>query len=438
MNNMIPKILHYFWDGPEELPSNPTQWMEFIPGWKLNWLNLLNVTHPQKEELIKLEAWATLADVSRVQALIKHGGIYLDIDFTLCKPLDDLLGKAWVCVEGFTTIANGAMASPPDHPFFIELNRRLQRYDLVELVKSGYCNVAGPVLVSTLWKEMYGQWNDNVCLIGEIGDVNILPKRYFYPYSWNEDVCPPHEDSYAVHEWKARWKKPEVTNPNVTPEADLKANFTRTYFERKWGNEHPSGPGSLHENTVKDARFIRDKIREYYVDTLIDAPCGLFTWMESHFVTMDVATYFGMDIVPEIIELNNLKDIKVVSKVEHFFCVKDIVNEPILPFTATSLILCRECTQHLSDESTLKLLQNILNSKADYLIITNYCERKENRSSPTWGESLDNYGYREQNLDLPPYNLSLRADKIEDCLTYTHWDTVNYTPRYLSLYRLKH
>lgn len=207
---MIPKRIFYFWDGPLPCPPNPQQWAQMHPGWEIIKLNSADVHHPQRDWLVDECAWASLSDAARVRSMAMHGGVFLDVDFTLHLPLDSLLDKAFVCVEGATSIANGLLGAEAGNPFFVEYHRRIQEYDLVELSRQGIPNVAGPVLCSSLWREMCGPWpEDTVCEKGHDSPefpVRILPKRFFFPYSWNEAPCPPAPDSHGTHEWKARWK----------------------------------------------------------------------------------------------------------------------------------------------------------------------------------------------------------------------------------------
>ena len=112
----IPRILHYFWD--KDKPLSYTQqvcfdsWKEFASDFKLKrWdehafdMNSTAYTRYHFEQ----KSWALLSDYVRFHALVTEGGIYLDTDMQLVKPLDELLQN-----EAFI-----GFARPPKHPHHV-------------------------------------------------------------------------------------------------------------------------------------------------------------------------------------------------------------------------------------------------------------------------------------------------------------------------------
>lgn len=210
----------------------------------------------------------------------------------------------------------------------------------------------------------------------------------------------------------------------------IEKNYTDTYREARWGNIHLSGDGSTYEKTINDSIHLKSIISEFNIKSIIDAPCGSFSWIYSHGVTDLIDYYLGVDVVKYIIE-DNKKFENSKIKFNHINLVDDNYNE-----WSSDLILCKEMTQHLTNESTIKVLNKFKNTKCKYLLITNHPEMKKNISTPTWGSEygLDSAGYRSQNLDIEPYNL---LNKIKD---YYVWDFVEgdgiNMKKYLSLYKL--
>lgn len=95
---MIPKIIHYCWFGGNLLPESAKKciasWRKFLPDYEIKeWnesnfdVNALKFT----KQAFKLKKFAFVSDVARITALVKEGGIYMDTDVELLKPLDKFL-----------------------------------------------------------------------------------------------------------------------------------------------------------------------------------------------------------------------------------------------------------------------------------------------------------------------------------------------------------
>ena len=62
-----------------------------------------------------------MSDVVRLYALVTEGGIYMDTDIEVVKPLDELLTlEAFMGFEIETKISTGIIGAVPHHPFMEE------------------------------------------------------------------------------------------------------------------------------------------------------------------------------------------------------------------------------------------------------------------------------------------------------------------------------
>ena len=137
----IPKKIHYVWVGDAEIPIADKK---YIAGWrKLNpdyeirqWTEKdidLN-KYPLVATALKRKRWALASDIIRMYAIYKEGGIYMDTDVELLKPLDDLLKydafAGWEAQYWFTTAIFGA----EKHSQWIR--KILKRYELTDPNKS--------------------------------------------------------------------------------------------------------------------------------------------------------------------------------------------------------------------------------------------------------------------------------------------------------------
>ena len=116
---MIPKKIHYCWFGRGEMPDLVRKciasWKKYLPEYEIKEWNEDNFdlnSYPYVREAYHNKRFAFVTDVVRLHALYYEGGIYMDTDVEVLKPLDSLLN--YKIVSGFeseTQIPTGLMAS---------------------------------------------------------------------------------------------------------------------------------------------------------------------------------------------------------------------------------------------------------------------------------------------------------------------------------------
>ena len=105
---MIPKIIHYCWFGRGQIPELAQKcidsWHKYMPDYEYKLWNEDNYDVnqiPYTKEAYEAKKYAFVSDYVRLWALEREGGVYLDVDFEVYKPLDDLLQyKAFAGFEG--------------------------------------------------------------------------------------------------------------------------------------------------------------------------------------------------------------------------------------------------------------------------------------------------------------------------------------------------
>jgi len=95
---MIPKIIHYVWVGsplPHKQRSYIETWRRAHPSYEVVCWNESNIDLqvPVIRDAYRRRKWSMVADIARLIAVHQHGGICLDTDFEVYKPLDELLGQ---------------------------------------------------------------------------------------------------------------------------------------------------------------------------------------------------------------------------------------------------------------------------------------------------------------------------------------------------------
>jgi hypothetical protein len=160
-----------------------------------------------------------------------------------------------------------------------------------------------------------------------------------------------------------------------------------------------SGLGSSLEATRRLRAALPHVLADLGVHTLVDVPCGDFTWMRE--VDLGDIRYIGIDIVPEIVKHNR----------ERFgdsdrcrFVVADATRDPL---PAADAIVCRHLLPHLSFRDALRVLAQFRRSGARWLLATTFPVVETNYDIVT-GD------FRAINLERPPFDLPPPARIIDD------------------------
>jgi mannosyltransferase OCH1-like enzyme len=213
---MIPKRLHYVWVG-SKLPSRQRgfidSWRETNPGFEIVEWNEDNIDMkiPAIARAYARRRWATVADIARLIAVYQQGGIYLDTDFRVFRPLDGLLRHPCFFVFQYEQhptdwVCNGVFGAVPGHPFVaraMETAMRIRGNPLGLDRPTKH----GPKLITRLLRaEGLTHYSDSGVTLR---DIFICPKTMFFPFDYGEEFT---EDcltanTLAAHFWERSWSK---------------------------------------------------------------------------------------------------------------------------------------------------------------------------------------------------------------------------------------
>lgn len=206
----IPKIIHYCWFGKNPFPPLVkkciSSWKRFCPGWDIReWSENnfdINICKYVKEAY-EAKKWAFVSDYVRLWALVKYGGIYLDTDCELVKPINEFLNHE--AVSGFESVAHiptALMGCKKGFPLFNEL---LERYH-----KRHFVLPDGSFELMTNVQEI-----TKVCAErgfipnGEkqvIEGFTLYPKEYFCPkIHGSQSTQYFTENTHAIHHYNLSW-----------------------------------------------------------------------------------------------------------------------------------------------------------------------------------------------------------------------------------------
>ncbi len=209
---MIPKIIHYIWLGGKPLPKLiekcMASWKKFCPDYEIKrWdeSNLDLKLCPFIEQSLDAKKYAFAADVFRFEILKNEGGIYLDVDVELLKPLDDLLNLS--CFTGFENanyVAPGLiMAAEKGHPFIKEMCELYykQKFDL-----SNISNITVCILVTDLLKKHGLKCNNQTQKLSN--NIDVFSTEYFCPKSLTDGKTHITKNTYSIHHYYGSWVSP--------------------------------------------------------------------------------------------------------------------------------------------------------------------------------------------------------------------------------------
>lgn len=217
-------LIHFFKDGDINY-SYEESWKKFCPNAvfkKWDSTNLPVDKYPILQRYIDRRKWSALSDFTRRYSIYSEGGIYLDYDIELIKPIDDLIYDNFVCIESKPTYANTAVCGgQKGNEFFKQMLDSVVATLEKGSVPHGMLETWLGVQITTgLVKSLAGiKTKANVELPDEYitkiiehnvygsGTLITLPKDFFFPYNWNEKFKPDciTKNTRGIHWWKKNW-----------------------------------------------------------------------------------------------------------------------------------------------------------------------------------------------------------------------------------------
>lgn len=193
----IPRILHRV--VPEQRNVQSDEWWarfeELHPDWEL--MTHRDPLDPEEWPLTaahwdKVANGAQFADLIRLEALLRFGGVYVDQDVEPLRPLDALLSlSAFAAWEDPRSVPNAVMGATPDHPaVWACLELMIER------------------LPGETWQSGPGVLTE---ILPNRSDVLLLPPGSFYPYHYKEkerageDFRKTQPWAFVAHHWWGSW-----------------------------------------------------------------------------------------------------------------------------------------------------------------------------------------------------------------------------------------
>ncbi len=211
---MIPKKIHYCWFGRNPLPEDAKKyiesWKEHCPDyeiieWNEDSFDINSV--PYVKEAYENRKWAFVTDYVRLYALYNQGGIYMDTDVEVLKPLDVFLSEeAFSGFESETAVPTGIMASEPGQKAISDL---LHDYD-----DRHFVNEKGEMDLSTNVEAITRYFVENGMKMNNekqtVNGFTMYPYDYFCPKNSRTLKIEITENSYTIHHFAGTWVENET------------------------------------------------------------------------------------------------------------------------------------------------------------------------------------------------------------------------------------
>ena len=207
---MIPKKIHYCWVGGNPLPKEAQKciksWKKYCPEYEIIEWNEHNYDFSKNrymKEAYEAKKWGFVPDYARLDIIYQHGGVYLDTDVELLRPLDKLLQyKGFAGFESPQSVALGL-------GFGAEAGNRtikklMDSYENLRFLNDdGTLNLVPSPRLNTEVLKAEGLQQNNT--LQTVGDLTIFPSDYFCPRFGYGGKPHKTKNTFSDHHFDASW-----------------------------------------------------------------------------------------------------------------------------------------------------------------------------------------------------------------------------------------
>ena len=209
---MIPKIIHYCWFGRGNMPKKALNciesWKKYLPEYEyIRWdEDSFDITsNPYVQEAYENKKYAFVTDYVRLYAMYYYGGVYMDTDVEVLKPLDAFLDNhAFSGFESSQLIPTGIMASEKGFHLYKEF---LDYYKDRHFIKEdGTFDMTTNVIIMTNIADQHGLVHN-----GELQIVDgwvLYPSDYFCPLNDATGKLEITDNTAVIHWFAKSWVSP--------------------------------------------------------------------------------------------------------------------------------------------------------------------------------------------------------------------------------------
>ncbi len=207
---VIPKIIHTFWFSGEPLPKEYEyclkSWKKFAPDFEIKIWNL-ETYHAEGckffDQAIENKNWAFASDYARADVLYRYGGVYMDLDVEMLRPIDDLLyNDAYMSFEFLSRIECGSgMGAKPGNKILREICESYEKRPYLK-ADGSWDNSTCPVRYTQVI-EQHGLVKNGGFQMVE--DITIYPFEVLTGKSFDTGIIYKTPYSYTTHHHHGNW-----------------------------------------------------------------------------------------------------------------------------------------------------------------------------------------------------------------------------------------
>lgn len=208
---MIPKVIHYCWFGknpyPDDFQKYLLSWKKYCPDYEIIEWNEDNFdinSNAYVKEAYECRKWAFVTDYVRLWAISNFGGIYMDTDVEVIKPLDEFLFEdAFSGFESEQYVPTGIMAGIAHQPAVEDL---LKEYDTRHFIDED-----GNMLLNTNVEYITDYFVSKGLVLNNckqtINGFTLYPNDYFCPKNSRTLAIEVTDNSYTIHHFAGSWEE---------------------------------------------------------------------------------------------------------------------------------------------------------------------------------------------------------------------------------------
>lgn len=207
---MIPKTIHYFWFGGEKKPDIfykcLSSWRKYAPDFSIKEWNEHNFDINfclYSAQAYQAKMYAFVSDAARYQVLYEHGGIYLDTDVEILRPLDLLLdNQLFMGFEDESSVAPGLIiGTVPKDKVIWELCKEYESRSFLD--ENGLPDKTTVCQITSVLLKKYGFILDGSFQRQE--NRTLYPQNYFCPLDFKTGKIEITLNTFTLHHYAATW-----------------------------------------------------------------------------------------------------------------------------------------------------------------------------------------------------------------------------------------